>query len=170
MTGPAPATAWLDERELAAWVGLIKLSSRLVTLSDGALRRDQGIAGRDYELLHHLSEVDAKGGRRIGDLARIIDDSSSCITHRVNRLAAEGLVAKHADPTDGRARRIHLTDAGRRLLHAAAPAHVDRVRHWVLDALDQDDLDDLARLSWKLNAHLRVVAPVEATDGAGPDA
>lgn len=158
----APATPWLDERELAAWVGLIKLSSRLVTLSDGALRRDQGITGRDYELLHHLSEGEADGGRRIGDLARVIDDSSSCITHRVNRLVAEGLVEKRPDPADGRARRIHLTDTGRALLEAAAPAHVERVRQWVFDPLERGDVDDLARLTHTLNQHLRAVAPVEA--------
>lgn len=168
MTGPT--TPWLDERELHAWVELIKLSARLVTLSDGALRRDHAITGRDYELLHHLSEADTADGRRIGDLAQVIDDSSSGITHRVNRLAADGFVAKRPDPTDGRARRIHLTDAGRALLRAAAPSHVERVRHWVLDALDGDDLDELARLTGKLNANLRATAPLEApADEAGPD-
>lgn len=161
----ATDSEWLDERELAAWIGLIKVASRLVSLSDGALRRDQGITGRDYELLHHLSEADgdtdADGGRRISDLARVIDDSSSCITHRVNRLAAEGWVEKRPDPADGRARRIHLTPSGRALLEAAAPAHVARVRRWVIDPLDGRDLDDLGRITATLNAHLRAVAPVE---------
>lgn len=154
-------TPWLDDRELAAWVGLIKLASRIVTLSDGALRRDHGISGRDYELLHHLSEADAESGHRLRDLARLIDDTSSCITHRVNRLVTDGLVEKHPDPADGRARRIRLTAAGRALLDAAAPGHVERVRRWVIEPLDRHDLDELARLTSALTTHLRAVDPVD---------
>ena len=44
---------WLDAEEMRAWVGLIELSARLVTLGDGELCHRYGITGRDYELLHH---------------------------------------------------------------------------------------------------------------------
>jgi DNA-binding MarR family transcriptional regulator len=145
--------AWLDETEMAAWVGLIKLASRIVTLSDGELRRTRGITGRDYELLHHLSV--SPEGWRVNELAEVIDDTSSCITHRINRLQTAGLVEKRADVDDQRARRVRLTRAGRSLLERAAPEHVARVRQWVIDPLDRRDLADLARLAAMLNAHLR---------------
>lgn len=150
-------TVWLDETEFAAWVGLIKLAGRLVSIADGELHRRHGVTGRDYELLHHLSEV--PGGRRVSDLAGVVDDSSSCITHRVNRLAEAGLVRKTADPDDGRARLVALTGAGRALLEAAAPDHVDRVRRWVIDPLSRRDLDHLARITNRLSAHLREIEP-----------
>lgn len=149
--------AWLAPDELAAWVGLIKLSARLVALSDGELRRRHGITGRDYELLHHLSDDDA--GRRVSDLAQVIEDTSSCITHRVNRLCDAGLVDKRTDPGDRRSRLVVLTPSGRALLAGAAPAHAQRVRQWVIDPLSRRDLADLTRVSAKLRAHLRTIAP-----------
>lgn len=144
---------WLDPVELAAWVALIKTASLIVGLSDAELRRRHGITGRDYELLHHLSQ--AEGSTRISDLADVIDDSSSCITHRVNRLVAAGLVTKQPDPQDGRVRVVALTRDGRSLLEAAAPGHVERVRDWVIDPLTRKDLADLTRVTTKLAAHLR---------------
>lgn len=154
MAAPVP---WLDAQESAAWVSLITLADRIVALSDGELRRRHGVTGRDYELLHHLSG--ARAGLRVTELAERISDTSSCITHRVNRLAAAGLVAKHPDPDDARARRVTLTPGGRRLLRAAAPDHVRRVRAWVFDALDPRDVRDLGRVAGRLNTHLRAVAP-----------
>ena len=148
---------WLDDTELAAWVGLIKLASRIVSLSDGELRRTRAITGRDYELLHHLST--SQEGWRVNELAELIDDSSSCITHRINRLRAAGLLDKRPDATDQRARRIHLSPAGRALLERTAPDHVTRVRRWIIDPLDRQDVARLARITATLNNHLRTIAP-----------
>jgi DNA-binding MarR family transcriptional regulator len=148
---------WLTPDELAAWVGLIKLASRIVSLSDAELRRRHGITGRDYELLHHLSADEH--GRRVTDLAQVIDDTSSCITHRVNRLAAAGLVSKRAGADDRRSRLVALTAAGRALLEEVAPGHAERVRRWVIDPLSARDVSDLGRVSERLLAHLRTVAP-----------
>jgi DNA-binding MarR family transcriptional regulator len=149
---------WLDDDETAAWVQLIKLSSRLVALADAELRRAGSITGKDYELLHHLST--SKDGWRVNELAELIDDSSSCVTHRVNRLGRAGLVEKRHDADDQRARRVRLTPAGSELLVRVAPDHVRRVRRWVIDPLDRDDLADLARVAGTLNTHLRTTAPV----------
>lgn len=147
--------AWLDPDELAAWVGLIKLSAKIVALTDGELRRRHGITGRDYELLHHLSAADRP--LKVSELATVIDDSSSCITHRVNRLTQAGLVEKRNDPDDRRSRLVTMTRDGRQLLQSAAPGHVQRVRRWVIDPLSQRDLSDLTRVTTKLNNHLRHV-------------
>lgn len=148
---------WLDPVEMSAWVNLIKLASRIVTLSDGELRRTSAITGRDYELLHHLSS--SGDGWRVNELAGMIDDTSSCVTHRVNRLVAAGLVDKQPDPDDLRARRVILTPEGRRLLEQTAPGHVERVRRWVIDPLDHPDLVELSRITGLLNQHLRTTAP-----------
>jgi DNA-binding MarR family transcriptional regulator len=150
-------TAWLDQEELAAWVNLIKLASRIVTLTDGEFRRTRAITGRDYELLHHVST--SNDGWRLNELAGLIDDTSSCITHRVNRLYAAGLVSKESDSGDLRARRVVLTAAGRALLEQTAPEHIARVRTWVIGALDRNDLVELARITGLLNEHLRRIAP-----------
>lgn|GEM_PF-888842 len=155
--------AWLDADELAAWVHLIKLSSRLVTLSDAELRRTSAITGKDYELLHHVSS--SERGWRVNELAQLIDDSSSCITHRVNRLQAGGLVVKLPDEADQRARRVALTPQGRAVLERTAPAHVARVRAWVIDPLERTDLLVLGRIAGRLHQHLRAIAPPSSHEG-----
>ena len=43
---PGDEVRWLDADELAAWVNLIKLASRVVTLSDTELRRTRAITHR----------------------------------------------------------------------------------------------------------------------------
>jgi len=101
----------------------------------------------------------APEGQRVTDLARVINDSSSCITHRVNRLAEAGLVQKFTDPDDQRVRRVELTAAGRSLLTLAAPDHARRVRRWVIDPLSARDIADLARVTRRLNDHLRATEP-----------
>lgn len=149
--------ARLDSDQLAAWINLIKLASRIVTLSDTELRRTRSITGRDYELLHHLSASEI--GWRVNELADLIDDTSSCITHRVNRLQTAGLVDKRPDPNDQRARRVALTDVGRSLLARTAPEHAARVRAWIIDPLKPAEVHELARICSELNQHLRTVAP-----------
>lgn len=151
----------LSADELAAWIAFVKAAATVVGLADGELRRRHGVTGSDYELLHHLSQRD--DGQRISDLARLVDDSSSCITHRVNRLAANGLVTKAAAAGDRRSRLVALTPAGRALLAEAAPGHAQRVRQWVIDPLTRRDLADLTRVATKLNRHLRDAG--DADDG-----
>ena len=155
---PTEPVPWLDDAELDAWVQLIRLAARIVALSDGELRRHHGITGRDYELLHHLSG--SVTGYRVSELAERIDDSSSCITHRVNRLCDAGLITKRVENDDQRAKRVRLSARGRRLLESAAPEHVRRVRHWIFDPLESRDVDDLARIARRLNEHLRTIAPL----------
>ncbi len=95
----------------------------------------------------------------MNELADMIDDTSSCVTHRVNRLVTAGFVHKQPDPVDLRARRVVLTRAGRRLLERTAPEHVARVRRWIIDPLGCPDLVELARITGLLNQHLRTIAP-----------
>ena len=51
-----------------------------------------------------------------------------------------------------------LAAAGQALLDDAAPGHVRRVRHWIFEALDDDDLAALTRITTKLNEHLNLIA------------
>jgi DNA-binding MarR family transcriptional regulator len=95
----------------------------------------------------------------VNELADMIDDSSSCVTHRVNRLVTAGFVDRQPDPVDLRARRVVLTPAGRRLLEQTATEHVARVRRWIIDPLSRPDLVELARITDLLNQHLRTIAP-----------
>ena len=61
--------------------------------------------------------------------------SRSRLTHRVDRLAAEGFVERQPCPTDRRGMFAVLTTKGATLLDQAARTHVESVRRYVIDPL-----------------------------------
>ncbi|HEX2902134.1 MAG TPA: MarR family transcriptional regulator [Jatrophihabitans sp.] len=63
-----------------------------------------------------LDTLNLTGPRRISDLAVSEGVSQPAMTTLVNRLVADGMAAKVADPTDGRATLVRITQAGRRVL------------------------------------------------------
>lgn len=66
-------------------------------------------------LLLHLLEL--HGPQRMTDLAAQLSLDHSTVSRQVGALSEAGLVETHPDPHDGRARRLVVTDAGRK--HAA---------------------------------------------------
>ncbi len=144
---------WLDQQEMATWLPYVKNAARVLAVLDRDLRRRHGISGSDYEVLHHLSEAPAEH-LRIGDLAQLVADSNSRMSHRIDRLAGRGLVARHATADDGRGRVIQLTAEGRQVLERAAPEHVALVRRLFVDALTPDELVALAGPLARLSRHL----------------
>src|SRR5690606_32684985 len=91
----------------------------------------------DYEILAHLSEA-PDDRLRMSELADAALVSRSRLTHRVDRLAARGLVAREACPTDKRGTFAVLTPAGRSTIVATAPTHVEGVRRYLVNRLDPD--------------------------------
>ena len=71
--------------------------------------RAAGITPQQARTLMQLEEP-----RRMSDLAstRCVDPSS--VTSLIDRLERDGLVVRQTDPSDGRARQVALTPAGRR--------------------------------------------------------
>lgn len=69
------------------------------------------------------------------------------LTSRLDRLESAGLITRTPNPTDGRSKRVTLTDTGRCLVERLLPGHVERVRI-TLSTLSDDDqraFDDLLR-------------------------
>ncbi|MGQ4599424.1 MarR family transcriptional regulator [Nocardia sp. R6R-6] len=63
-----------------------------------------------------LGALESKGPCRQVDLAVDMCISASALSRHVTELAGEGYISRHADPTDGRATLIRVTDEGRDLL------------------------------------------------------
>lgn len=57
-------------------------------------------------------------GSRLTDLAELADMTKQSMAYLVNYLEEQGYVQVRPDPTDGRARLVHLTARGRRLMAA----------------------------------------------------
>jgi DNA-binding MarR family transcriptional regulator len=112
--------------------------------------RDWGdLLPREYGVLYALASAGASG-LRITDL---MDDallSQPGLSRLVARLQADGLVTRRSDPSDARAARIALTEAGREAQRQAGRRHAQHVRVAMTRALDEQELETLRRLSTKL--------------------
>jgi DNA-binding MarR family transcriptional regulator len=139
-------TRWLDRDQLSAWVRLTAVLELLPAALDAQLRRDAELTHFDYFVLAMLSEAP---GRilRMTSLADLTTASLARLSHVVQRLEARGLLERFPSPQDGRATDARLTEAGRRKVEQAAPAHVETVRDTVIDALTPDQVSQLAAIA-----------------------
>lgn len=105
-----------------------------------ALDRDLaplGLSLSEYEILAMVSEA-PDGRMRMSELADIVVQSRSRLTHTANRLTERGWVTRQACPEDRRGVLLALTDAGRAKVVAVAPVHVASVRHHVIGLLTRE--------------------------------
>jgi DNA-binding MarR family transcriptional regulator len=145
-TAAAPSAGWLDPEQQAAWRALNGMMARLRWALEGELQRDAGLSFVEYHALARLSE-DPDLTMRMSELAMVTDASLSRLSHLIKRLEQRGLVRREPDPEDGRYTNAILTPAGLDLLVASAPAHVDKVRELVVDALTLAELRTLRSAS-----------------------
>jgi DNA-binding MarR family transcriptional regulator len=139
---------WLSPDEKEAWTGLISLILLLPGRLEAPLRQVD-LTLFEYLTLSHISE--APGRRiRMSELAYLANGSLSRLSNVVKRFEQRGWVTRSPDPDDGRYTLAELTDAGYRLVVAAAPLHVRAVRDLVLDPLTATDRQALARIAAKL--------------------
>ncbi|MBW8484187.1 MarR family winged helix-turn-helix transcriptional regulator [Actinomadura parmotrematis] len=100
-----------------------------------------------YGLLAYLRE---HGPARPSDLAGYVGVGKATITRQMNVLEGLGLVERHADPADGRARRLALTEEGRSRLNAVSTARREHF-HARLESWPEEDVRTLATLLARLN-------------------
>jgi DNA-binding MarR family transcriptional regulator len=136
--------AWLTPEEVAAWLSVVRLTTRLPWSIDQQLQRDSNLAMVEYQVLAMLSERHERT-MRMSALAELTNTSLSHLSRVVKRLEDRGLVRREADPSDGRFTNAILTDNGFRTLADAAPGHVAHVRSLVIDALSPEQLRRLGR-------------------------
>ena len=138
-------TEWLTEDERAAWLRLIAIVELLPGVLDAQLRTDAGLTHFEYFVLAMLSEAPERT-LRMTSLAQRTNATLPRLSHVVSRLERRGLVERFPCPEDGRATNARLTPAGWDAVVAAAPGHVDAVRHHVLDPLTRTQLEQLRRI------------------------
>lgn len=144
--GPAPATVWLDEREQAAWRGLLQLHDRLMARLHQELRRECELSGPDYAVLVGVSEAPCER-IRAHELGALLQWEKSRLSKQITRMEERGLVERQTCPTDARGSFVALTPAGRATIERAAPLHVRHVRELFVDVLAPGQLDQLASIA-----------------------
>ncbi len=140
------APKWLDEREARAWRGYTRMRVELQARLARDLAACSGLSEADYAILVHLSEA-PEGRLRHFQLVDALQWDRSRLSHQLTRMGKRGLVDKQACPTDARGSFVVLTPTGRAVIEAAAPAHVASVRRYLIDTLDDAQLDALGDIA-----------------------
>jgi DNA-binding MarR family transcriptional regulator len=141
-TAQAPANGALDDRELRAWRGLLRVHASLSKALDNQLDREHGLPLTSYEVLKYLA--DAEGEKmRMCDLASSVILSRSGLTRLVDRLERDGLLVRESCASDARGQFAKLTPAGHEKLAAARVTHLAGVRSLFLEHLTPEELDVL---------------------------
>ncbi|HEV7626520.1 MAG TPA: MarR family transcriptional regulator [Streptomyces sp.] len=135
---------WLSEREMAAWRGFLQASNRVGHHLEQQLKDDSGLSHPQYEILVRLGDA-PDGEIRMTELARSLITSKSGLTYQVGQLEKRGLVRRRSCNSDVRGVFAVLTNEGRRTLGDAAPGHVAAVREVLIDVLDAEELELLAK-------------------------
>ncbi|MFD2091491.1 MarR family winged helix-turn-helix transcriptional regulator [Blastococcus deserti] len=155
-------TPWLSRRQLRAWIRLVAVLELLPGVLDAQLRRDAGVNGFDYYVLAMLSEAPGRT-LRMTELARQTNATLPRLSHVVDRLEGRGLVERFPCPEDRRATNARLTAAGWRKVQEAAPGHVANVRQHVMDALSDEQVDQLAAIGDAILSRLDPSGAMAAT-------
>jgi MarR family transcriptional regulator for hemolysin len=82
-----------------------------------------------------LLRLERREGLKQSDLAEDLDIQPITLTRLVDRLCDNGLIERRPDPTDRRAKRLHLTPAARPLLDRIS-AQVEDLAETVLAGVD----------------------------------
>lgn len=145
-------TRWLDQVEMRAWRGHLRMSWLVAAAIERDLRR-LGLSHPDYYVLVQLSES-PDHRMRMTDLAEGIQWSKSRLSHHIDRMERRGLVRREECPSDARGAFACLTPEGLLAIQAAAPDHVESVRRHFVDALNENQLQHLGEINEALIRHL----------------
>lgn len=135
----------LDEAQLAAWRGLVKVHAALVKELDAELEARHGLPLTSYEVLRSLSKA-PHGKLRMAELAEHALLSRSGMTRLIDRLEREGMVARSTCDKDGRGCYAVITDRGRAAVGEACATYLAVVRARFVRHFTLDEMQALAGL------------------------
>jgi DNA-binding MarR family transcriptional regulator len=138
------ADLWLTPDQLASWLSVAQLITRLPWAVDAQLQREADLSMIEYMAMAMLSGAPAQT-LRMSDLAERTSSSLSRLSHLAKRLESRGYIRRETDPADGRFTNAILLPAGLTKLESAAPGHVAYVRQLVVDNLSAERLRRLGQ-------------------------
>jgi DNA-binding MarR family transcriptional regulator len=106
------------------------------------------VSMREYDVLYTLSKC--PGPVRLTELNRHVLLSQPALSRLVDRLAERGLLARCADPADGRGVRLSLTAAGQDVQRRCGRAHARTVAQAMSAGLTRAELGQLEQICRKL--------------------
>ncbi|HUE46664.1 MAG TPA: MarR family transcriptional regulator [Aestuariivirgaceae bacterium] len=150
MTSPAPIPLDAETRaaerpvdhkaELRLWLKLLTCCNLVEAEIRRRLAAKFSVTLPRFDLLAQLDK--APDGLTLGETSRRMMVSNANVTTLVERLVADGLISRRADPSDRRTAYIRLTPEGRRAFAAMARAH----EQWIAELFEDLDGEDVAGL------------------------
>jgi MarR family transcriptional regulator, 2-MHQ and catechol-resistance regulon repressor len=114
-----------------------------------------GIGRSDFAVLELLLHKGPTPVNRIGEKIRL---TSGSITVAVDRLERKHLVERRNDPGDRRARIVHLTESGGKLIGCAFADH-ERAIERAMSGLSEEERTEAIRLLKKLGLSAQAMLP-----------
>jgi DNA-binding MarR family transcriptional regulator len=136
----------MAETERAGLFAVLHASSVLESRVEARLS-DVGLSLAKLAALHRLTE--AGESLPLGQLAERLSCVKSNVTQLVDRLEADGLVSRTADPNDRRSRIAVLTDAGRTAYRKGSEIQI-QAEHEMFGVLTNAESETLHQLLGKL--------------------
>lgn len=128
---------------------LLTVGARMEAVRD-RLAAAMGVTGPQYAILMAVAHAqDEDGGAGVRAIARRLHVSGPFVTAQVNRLVADGLVAKEPNPADGRGVILRLTKRGRAAVERTAPA-IRGANDRFFAPLDREDFEALSDIAVRL--------------------
>ena len=144
--------AWLSDAEQASWRAVLRGTRLLERSLDQALHA-HGIQLSEYEILSMLSESDSNR-LRMSDLAAMVVQSRSRLTHTAKRLEQRGWVTREACLDDRRGVELVLTPDGLREILEMSQIHVQSVHESILDIMTAEQFQALGDAMALVRDHL----------------
>jgi MarR family 2-MHQ and catechol resistance regulon transcriptional repressor len=135
----------MDSSGIHLWLVLMKAYRSLQRHARCSVETS-GLGLSDFAILELLLH---RGQQPVNTIGRRVELTSGAITSAVDRLEAQGLVARTADPTDRRTRFVSLTPKGRKRIGEVFGGH-ERTMGDVASSLTKTERETLVRLLKKL--------------------
>ena len=131
-----------------AWESMLAAHAALFRQFNGHREIWADLSMKEYDVLYTLSKCPAPVS--LSELNRHVLLSQPAMSRMVDRLAGRGLVARGADPDDGRGVHLSLTGAGRALQRRIGRQHARDVAEAMTSTLTNEELRQLAAICRKL--------------------
>jgi DNA-binding MarR family transcriptional regulator len=150
----------LTPTQLGGYFAFMEVGSLLRHAVEKQLKDVGGLSYVQFQLLARLQ--DAAGSLRMTDLADGVVYSRSGLTYQAQLLEQRGLLVRAASVDDERSVVVTLTEAGREVLAAVFPGHIETVSSLLFATMSDADVDEFARILGDAADHLRAIPPRSA--------
>jgi DNA-binding MarR family transcriptional regulator len=143
---------WLSDAEQASWRAILRGTRLLERALDDALD-EPGLQLSEYEIISMLSES-ANHRLRMSELAAMVVQSRSRLTHTAKRLEDRGWVTREQCADDKRGVELVLTRGGLKAVRDISAVHVESVRANLVDIMTPEQFQAIGDAMAIVRDHL----------------